>query len=139
LGIHRECDFELELAVFPDCLVLAWDCAFPLLQVEDAIGSTDGPGDEAKGMVFPPLLSLLVQPVLAKTHSDELCKVTMALMCGVSVSLSKKAESVLRKDGSGSWVGFISARVFLESHKAEYERNLTESTLRLLSPEPLLW
>lgn len=53
----REQHLQLEEPAFPDCLVLAWDRAFPFLEVEDALGGFGGAGYEAEGVVFAPILS----------------------------------------------------------------------------------
>jgi len=68
----RKCHFEFELPIFPNCLVFPWDGAFPFLEIEDTSGCAHRPCDETKGVVFPPLFSLFIQPVLAETHGGEL-------------------------------------------------------------------
>jgi hypothetical protein len=54
----RELDLELEEAALPQSLFLAGDGAFPLLEIKTALRVLCGLCDEAKGMVFAPLLSL---------------------------------------------------------------------------------
>lgn len=53
----REKDLELEETALPQSLVLAWYAAFPLLQIECALGCLCGLCDKPKRMVLPPLLS----------------------------------------------------------------------------------
>lgn len=50
---------ELEEPAFPDGLVFAGYGALPALEVEGALGSLHGAGDEAEGVVFAPLLAMM--------------------------------------------------------------------------------
>lgn len=67
-------DVQLELAALPDCVFLARNSTLPDLHVQHTLGVLLGFGPEAERVVFPPLLSLLNQTVLAecRTHGDDI-------------------------------------------------------------------
>lgn len=57
-------DSQLKLAAMPYSLFLSRDAALPVLHVDNAILSSKGLCDKAKGVIAPPLLAA---PVLAES------------------------------------------------------------------------
>lgn len=57
MGTVGELHLQLEQPAFPDRLVLARDGAVPAFEVERALRRLHGPGDEAEGVVFAPVLA----------------------------------------------------------------------------------
>lgn len=53
-----ELDVDLEKTTFPHCFLFSWHAAFPRLHVKCALRVLDGFGEEAKRMLFAPLLAI---------------------------------------------------------------------------------
>lgn len=64
--------FQLEDAALPDGAVLAGNGAFPLPEVEDALGVLHGTGDEAEGVVLPPLLTVINEIRIIMNRGEQL-------------------------------------------------------------------
>ena len=64
----REDHAQLEEAAFPQRLLLAWNTAFPRLQIEDALRVALRLRIEAKRVISSPLLALFVEPVHTQRH-----------------------------------------------------------------------
>ena len=54
----RKEDFKFKETTLPQSLILARYGALPALEIESALRSLCGFGDETKGMILPPLLSV---------------------------------------------------------------------------------
>lgn len=66
----RELNLELEEAALPQSLVLAGNGALPLLKIKTALGILCRLCDEAEGVIFAPLLSLLRETVGTERHGS---------------------------------------------------------------------
>jgi hypothetical protein len=66
----RELDFKLEETTLPQSLFLARDGTLPLLEIEATLRVLCGLCDEAEGVIFAPLLSLLRETVGTERHGS---------------------------------------------------------------------
>lgn len=57
----RKCNLEFEKSTFPYRLLLAWDAAFPFLEVHHALGVAHWFCEKAEGVVASPLLPVLYE------------------------------------------------------------------------------
>jgi len=64
----REC--ELEQATLPNGLFLPWYAHFPILEVKDAVGASDGSCKKAERMIATPLFPLLLEAIEAERHGE---------------------------------------------------------------------
>lgn len=66
-----ELHLELEQPSLPDGFVLARDCAVPALEVKGALCGLHRPGDEAEGVVFAPLLAVILSAMVGLSYCHD--------------------------------------------------------------------